>query len=503
MTIPNSWLVSVNVSINTNVTALPAFNKCSFIGVMPVPSAWMGAGYGSYSSLSAFLVDFTTLLAVAVTDLDVLQANRYTWLIEDVTAFFAQSPTPAQIYIFALAPQTPSTSYTTAFNAYTASQNNWYGFSIADLIFANSSSIAIVQISVATMTSAVLTAGTTATTLAAVTSPYTLLQDVTLANTTGSTIIYNVPFYSTDITTVVPASPGANAFTAISPSPAAVILVANALPAGPATTVPGYLTAASGVNVGLVALRSAGNQKKLFADFLDNTQAGLIQTAGGNEDLTCFFHSLNFESYTTTSNLANLAAAVMGKYFVNLFVGNNGLTIISSLQLAGEPVDPSITPSNIGNPGEAGGPNSLINWNNNVYAAFGSNSVGLVQYGYQSNSTSSAPIYLDQVVGADYVQFVVQANLITYILDSLPSGIPYSDLGIQGIVGNFKASLNQSVAQNVIQPFNNNQISYFTYAQVQASEPGNIAARLYNNLSFSGKFLSRIQQIKVNITLSL
>lgn len=496
MTVSNSWLVKVDVSINTNVTALPAFNNCAFVGVMPLPSEWAGAGYALYTSLADFTAIFTPKFTASVAAFDVLQANRYSWLINDVTAFFNQTPTPSQIYIFALAPTSSATDYVAAFNAYTASQNAFYGFHISDLIYADVYSVVIAQITVAASSTAVLIAGTTLTTSPVASPAYELLQPLTLVNSTLSAIVFNVPFYTSDATTVIPIASA----SAIVPAVGSVTTVGNT--AASSNGITGYQTAVKGVEAGLLALRTANNQKKMFADFLDFNQSATIQDGGGSKDLTCFYHSMNLQNYTTTSPTlsAQLSAACMGEYFVNLFVANNGLTILSSMQLSGQPKDPTITTANIGIPGDAGSSTSLINWNNNVYAGFGANAVGLVQYGYQSNSTGPAPIYLDQVVGSDFVQFVVQANLVTLIINSLPSGIPYSDVGIQQLVNNFNGSLNQAVAQGVIQPFNNSNISYLTYSQVPTVDVGN---RIYRNLSFTGNFLSRIQRIAVSISLSL
>ncbi len=358
---------------------------------------------------------------------------------------------------------------------------------MCDLILANSYSYCV---AILTCNAGFTLPAGTALTPKTASAYYTNLQPYTF----GASGTYYVPFYSTDATTVVASS----TFTGISPSIAAVTTVSN--PNAAVNGLPGYNTTTTGVVAGLSALRSATNQKKMFQDFNDYTQPGLIQTAGGSKDLTCFYHSLNLQT-SSTSTRAQLGEAALSEYFINVFQGNNGLTQLSSMQLTGQPRDPVIATANIGIPGQAGSSTNLIGWNNNVYASFGAPpGIGLIQYGYQSNSLPDAQIYLDQVVGADYVQFVSQANLVTLILNSLPSGIPYSDEGIQIILNNFKNSLQQAVNQNILQPFTNSNFTYTNYAQVTSMD---ISNRIYQDLSFSGLFLSRIQRIAVAVNLSI
>lgn len=494
MAVNNSWLVNVSVSINNTVLQPPNFNSCALVGVMTaVPSSWTSSLYQVYTSLSVFITDFSALLATSEAAFDYAQAQRYQYLLNAGSAFFAQTPTPTRLTIFAMAPQTSATNYTTLFSSFTAAQNNFYGFSLCDYILAGSYASVVMSVVVSTSTVTIPRGTTLSTSVPAVTT-YTAINDFVIpANAAGT---YLIPFYSN-----VATESHAAASLSITGTISGVTSSTNVAPT--VNSIPGY-TSALGPIVGLAALRSDSNQKKLFADFKDFTQAGTIQPVG-SEDMTCFYHSLNFGDIgADATQSASLSAAVLSKYFTSVFVGSNGLTILSSLQLAGQPTDPTVNTANIGMPGDqnGGSATSLINWDNNVYPAFGSSNagIGLVQYGYQSNSIFSNQIYLDQVVGADYVQFTVQAALVNLILQSLPSGLPYSDLGIQQIVNAFKAALNQAVGQNILQPFANSAIVATPYALVA---PTDITNRVYKDLSFTGKFLSRIQMIQVYVNLSV
>lgn len=502
MTVSNSWLVNVSVTANTTILPLPAFNNCMMVGVMPTqsspyrspPSGWGSNNWFTYTNLAAFISDFSTLLAAALFADDILQANRFQWLINDVTAFFSQSPTPNQITISALSPQTAGTNYSTFFNSLVATQNSWYGFTVADLIFANAYSICLINIT--TNAGGTLTAGTTATpTSGSPTSPYTLLQNFIIP----SAGTYGIPFYSTDATTAIATS----FFDAISPSPSFVTGVTNS--AAGTVGIPGILTATNGLSVALTALRTTQNQKKFFWDTLDAAQAQIVQTAGGNKDIGAFYHSLNLQNYTAASS-ASFSAASLSEYFTNLFGTGVGLKVLSSMQLSGQPIDTTITTSNIGTPGSAGSSSSLINWNNNIYAGFGTatSNIGLVQYGYMTNSSSNTQVYLDQIVGQDYIQFVAQADLAAYIISQQPvGGVLYFDVGIQQVLNVFKNSMQKAVNQNIIQPFSNSNFTSQNYAYVQANFPAYISERYYPFLGYTGKFLSRIQTLAVNVSLSI
>ena len=502
MTVSNSWLVNVSVTLNTTVLPLPAFNNCMLVGVMPIqsspyqspPSSWSGLNYKTYSDFSTFSTDFSALLSAALFHGDILQANRYQWLLNAAQAFFAQSPTPPILLVSAIASTTSATNWTTFFNSLVAVQNSWYGFTVCDLIFANAYSVC--PIKVTTTTATTLVAGTTATPASgSPTSPYTLLQPYVISGA-GT---YEIPFYSTDATTTIATS----YFNAISPSPGAVSTVTNDV-AG-TVGIPGIDTATTGLSAALVGLRSSQNQKKMFWDTLDITQASIVQAAGGNKDLMCCYHALNLQQYNATIS-ASISAAALSEYFTDLFGAGVGLKVVSSMQLSGQPIDTTITTSNIGIPGQAGSSSSIINWDNNVYAGFGTatSNIGLMQYGYMSNSSSVTQVFLDEIVGQDYIQFVVQSALATYIINQQPvGGVPYFDTGIQQLVNVFKGSMQTAVNQKIIQPITNSNFSYQTYAWVKANAPGNIAARYYPYLQFTGTFLSRIQTMAVNVNLSL
>ncbi|MDE2293743.1 MAG: hypothetical protein KGL53_16805, partial [Elusimicrobia bacterium] len=213
---------------------------------------------------------------------------------------------------------------------------------------------------------------------------------------------------------------------------------------------------------------------------------------------------------TPAGIVAQFAGASLGEYFNDIFTTGIGLKTISSMQLASQPIDPYVTTSNIGTPGQAGSSTNLIGYTNNVYAGFGNSSpgTGLTQYGYttasQFGSSTISPVYIDQVVGAAYLQFVAQADLVAFIIAQQPTGgVLYNDFGIQQIINVFKGSVNKAVNQNILQPPLNSNYSYYTYAQVQQLDPNAIANRIYKDLTFNGKFLSRIQQIALTINLSL
>ncbi len=614
MTVSNSWLVNVNVNINTTTAGVPAFNNCMLIGVMPTqttpyqspPASWVANAnlYQNYTSLAAFNTDFSPLIAGALAQGDLYQLARFYWLSNSVTAFFEQSPTPFNLYVGAIPPQTsplystcvvqivtsgmvtipagtivtptsPATSayvllepfiapsaatysvtfysvdvtnviaashftaisptlsavtgvsnsagatlgiagginYITLLNTLTTAQNSWYGLEICDLILAGGASGYSSCIVELTTSGAVTIPAGTVVTPETATASYTLLQAWELP-AVGT---YLIPFFSTDGTTQVTVGvAGTLVFNAISPAISGVTVTGNL---ASIKAIPGF-TSPNGLVPALAALRSATNQKMAFQDTLDYTIAGAIQAAGGSKDLSIFFHSINLQApvgyiptsvtaLTLSGLIAQFSAASLGEYFTDLFNTGIGLKPISSMQLSSQPVDPFITTANIGTVGQAGSSTNIIGYTNNVYAGFGAPpGIGLVQYGYTTASQFSSevitPIYIDQVVGATYLQFVAQADLVAYIIAQQPTGgVLYNDFGIQQILNVFRGSVNKAVNQNILQPPMNSAYVYYTYAQVQALDPNAIANRIYKDLTFNGKFLSRIQQIALTVNLSL
>jgi len=195
-----------------------------------------------------------------------------------------------------------------------------------------------------------------------------------------------------------------------------------------------------------------------------------------------------------------LGAACMGAYFTNLFTSGIGLKTISGQTLVSTAADTVITRSTLG---KIDSPrDGLMSVNANVYPAFGTSaSSGYMQYGFMASATNTQLIYLDQIVGADYIKLNVQADFASYILSQQPTGgVPYSDVGIQSLVSVFKKTLQGAVTQNIIQQFNNSNISYVNYAQVSNTDKTN---RIYQDLSASLTYLGRIQRVAVGITLSL
>ena len=265
-------------------------------------------------------------------------------------------------------------------------------------------------------------------------------------------------------------------------------------------------TADTGWYAALAAQESKSNLKIAFfdTDDLDITSGNFLYdvTNGGigSKRAMLFAHSQNFTPVAGgTTTAVSLAAAVMGSYFSNLFVGSVGLKQVAWTQLAGTPIDTAVTKSNIGTAG-AQLPNGLLGVNANVYPGFGNSNLALVQYGFMSASTPSSLYYLDDVVGADYIKVTVQADLVNFIVSRMPTGVPYNDAGIQSLVNVFKKSLQNGVTQNIIQQFTNSNISYYNYSQVTDTDK---AQRKYPYLSASLQYLGRIQMLTVQVNLGL
>jgi hypothetical protein len=389
-----SWLSQVNVLVNTTVNQAPSFNGCMVIGVFPPaskPAAWGTNLTYSYSSYAQISADFSSKITGTA-----LQDNRYQWLLNAASVFFAQLPTPTNLVVSCLDPTL--TNYVTALQSIFNSNNIPYAFYVADAITAT------------------------------------------------------------------------------------------------------QVTQANGWAAALVSQRSLVNPKKMFMDVADSgTIAATIQTAGGSNDLYIFNHAQNLTPIAgSTSQPVSLAAACMGAYFTNLFTSSVGLKSISGMQLQGIPGDSTITTSAMGIPGTTVG---LIPTNNNVYPLFGNAGLALVQYGYASSSKAATQVYIDQIVGADYIQLTVQADLANVLVNQQPlGGLPYDDSGIQVLVAAFKGSLNKAVLNKVILPFKNSDIIYLNKSQVPVQD---IANKIYQSLSANLTYLSRIQRLAVNCNISI
>lgn len=270
------------------------------------------------------------------------------------------------------------------------------------------------------------------------------------------------------------------------------------------------LTQATGIYAALDSLKSSNNLKVCFVDtnnmltttgnfLFDATQAGV-----GNGRAALFALPTNPVSTTVVSALPvvdTLGAAVMGAYFTNLFTTGVGLKSMALMQLQATTIDTAITKASLGDVAEGTG---LIGVNGNVYPGFGSAPIGLVQYGLMASSTSSSITYLDQVVGADFIQLTVQADLATMLINSQPTGgIGYSEAGVMTVINAFKASLQKAVTQGIIQQFSNNDIQFLTAAQVRAQYPAKVAAGVYDDFGATLTFLGRILRVRASITLGL
>ena len=272
------------------------------------------------------------------------------------------------------------------------------------------------------------------------------------------------------------------------------------------------LTQTNGVYDALTALATAKNFKiGLFdTDDLNITSGHFLYDAThvggnivGNMRAGLFANTFNPVHTTVTTNATvtnTLAAAFSSAYFTPLFTTRVGIKPASSQQLLGIVADSIITNDTLGTPGVGDG---LLGVNANVYPSFtgGNNQIGLLQYGFMSSSTVSNILYLDQVVGADYLYLTTQAALSQYIINAQPSGgVPYNDAGIQALATVFKNALQNGVTQNIIQQFSNSDITIVPYSQVSS---GDKAARIYNGLSASLTYLSTMQRVSVSINLSI
>lgn len=497
--VPNSWLFNVAVNINTTLISPPSFNNCLLIGVLDtpyIPASWAANGniYQAYTSFTTISADFSPLLTAAQAAFDEIQVNRIQWLLNAAQEFFAQTPTPSIVYLAKIAPQSVSVpNYTTAFTAISNVQNGFYGFTLCDYILPNAYSTVVVTLTNSTGAAVTIPVGTTLTPQTA-TTPYTLYQEVDLP--IGAA--YHVTFYSTDATTVIPAA----TFTNIAP---AIVNVTVTNPAAAVNQVPGVLTATIGLVPALLAFRTSNNIKKMFLDTNVTTYAQTIQAGNGSKDLTIFYHSLNLMAYNAATT-ASLSAAALSEYFTDLFQVGVGLKSLSSMQLTGVPIDPTVTNNTIGqDPTQAGSSINLLGWAQNVYAGFGTApGLGLVQYGFQSNSIPSALVYLDQIVGGDFIQLTAQSDGANYIVSQQPfGGVPYNDNGIQAVLNVFKNSMQKAVNQNILMPFTNSNFTYPNFATVLANNPAWISARIYQGLVFNGELLNRIQRVSTTVNLTL
>jgi hypothetical protein len=497
--VPNTWLFNVAVNINTTLISPPSFNNCLLIGVLGssyIPASWAANAniYQAYTSFTGVSADFSPLLATAIAAFNQIQANRIQWLLNAAQAFFAQTPTPSIVYLATIPPQTTAVpNYTTLLTNISNAQNGFYGFTLCDFVMPNTYSTVVADIHNGTGSSVVIPVGTLLTPQTA-TASYTLYQEVDIPS--GGT--YSATFYSTDAVTAIPAA----TFTNISPAIASVT-VTN--PAVAINGIPGILTNTSGLVPALLAFRTASNIKKLFLDTNISTFAQTIQAGSGSKDMTIFYHSLNLQDYNATTT-ASLSAASLSEYFTDLFQVGVGLKQLSSMQLAGVPIDPTVTNNTIGqDPTQAGSSINLLGWAQNVFAGFGSApGLGLVQYGFQSNSIPSALVYLDQIVGGDFIQLTATSDGANYIVSQQPfGGIPYNDTGIQAILNVFKNSMQKAVNQNILMPFTNSNFTYPNFAYILANNPAWISDRIYQGLVFNGELLGRIQRISTTVNLQL
>jgi hypothetical protein len=143
MTVNLDWLVRVDVTINNGVVQAPSFNNCMIMGVFPIASIpdgttgfatnWLGNRYFGYTNATDISTDFTKLYDAAVTATQFAQAFKYQILIKAAQEFFAQTPTPAILYVSCI-DNTTTVNYVTQFGLITTAFNNFYAFYIADQV---------------------------------------------------------------------------------------------------------------------------------------------------------------------------------------------------------------------------------------------------------------------------------------------------------------------------------------------------------------------------------
>jgi hypothetical protein len=366
--------------------------------------------------------------------------------------------------------------------------NDFYGFTICDMILENEYSRVIALI---TTTSAVLLrADTQLSGGVTTTAPYFIAQDFYIP-TAGT---YRVPFFSRDGITAVPA----HNFDGLVGSFPEISQVDNLLAA--TNHLSGIMTPTTGLTSMLAALRADNNLKYLFLPANDPVVAREVQTAfGGSNSILILEHSQHFQFYSASVR-PSIHGAFLAEYFTDLFKTGVGLKCLSSTQLKGQPTDPFVTTTTIGQPDTTSGFANLTGWNNNIYALFGT-SLALLQYGHATSSTPTTRIYLDQVVGADYLQVVTQADLTNLLVNSQITGsLPFNDTGIQQILSTVKGSAQKLVDLQVIQPFQNSDFVYKTYREVSLAD---ITNRVYQDLTFNATFLSRIHRVSLTVNLGL
>lgn len=489
--VSNNWLVDVTVNVNTAVSQVPSFQECLIVCV--AQSAYVPTVFGTslvkkYSSYVALSADFTPQETAAIVAGDTLQANRLHQFLETAYNYFAQSPTPGSVYV-GIAPYTATVpvDYATSLTNIAQENNVWYAFVIADQILPQAFSYCVLDITCTGATT--ITKGTTATPDVPG-STFKTLETYALS-AASYPFTFQVPFYSTNATAGITAA----SFTGLTPAYATVSSVTNL--AASVDNCPGIITGTGNVASGLVSLRTLYGPKKCLADTDNVEYAGDVQALAGNKDLLINYYVYNCQAHYSALSYS-LSGAGMGRYFVDLFDTGVGLKTYALMQLSGLPADPTVTTTNIGNVTQPGGTDNLIGWNNNVYAGLG---IPCMQYGTMSNSIPDSLVYLDQIVGADYLQLLIQNALVTLLLNSQATGgLSYDNTGIGRVVSTIEAAAGQAAALGIIQQPKGGEIVYKTVQQISAAD---ITARLFKDIVCNYTLVSRIQQIKLVVNVSL
>lgn len=145
MSVTLDWLTQIDVVINTTAIQVPTFNNCMIMAVFPTADRpdgsvgyatnWGTSIFHEYSNSADIVKDFTVNYNAAITATQFAQAFKYQILMKQALEFFAQVPTPQNLYVSCL-DNTTTIDYTAQFSLITAAQNNFYAFTIADQITA-------------------------------------------------------------------------------------------------------------------------------------------------------------------------------------------------------------------------------------------------------------------------------------------------------------------------------------------------------------------------------
>lgn len=249
-------------------------------------------------------------------------------------------------------------------------------------------------------------------------------------------------------------------------------------------------------------------KKKLFVTLNDQTIVtdpstsvanSLITSTGANRNVMLMYHSTSFPANTYTTpitNPQNIAAAFMGAFFTPTAGFPNAplARAVSYTSLQAIPVDPTISSETA--------LTSALGVNATVYTAWGASDTlgvpGLTE-GKMASSSASAPVYLDTIIGMDYLESRIQTDLFN-AQNNFPQFFYYDDDGIQYAFSIFKTSIQACVTLKLFKQFSNSDLTFLTYDQCALSD---IANRIYRGFSATLTSLSHIERIKITVGVQL